>query len=124
MDQTVDSLVFKLKDAILDSPHLAAMILDRKLDIVWHNPQFGREFQDQQPIVGKKCFRVTGSDTPHRNCPLRASFDCGKHTKGFFDFGDRNFVFVTIPLGDGYAAKIHTYLDKGAEGRVEELSAA
>jgi len=120
MDQSVDLLVSKLKDAILDSPHLAVMILDRKLDIVWHNQRFGQEFRDSMPIVGRKCFQVTGSDKPHQNCPLRASFDRGKFTQGFFDFGDRNFVFVTIPLGDGYAAKIHTYLPKDAEGRIEE----
>ena len=121
MDIDTGTLVARLKDSLLDSPHLAVMILARNMDIVWHNRRFGEEFAGQEPIVGKKCFRVTGSDKPHQGCPLRASSERGKHTKGCFDFGDRNFFFVTIPLGDGYAAKVHTYLPKQADGTVEEL---
>ncbi|HBE73674.1 MAG TPA: hypothetical protein DDW31_06280 [candidate division Zixibacteria bacterium] len=112
MKDDVDSLVAKLKDSLLESPHLAVMILSRNLDIVWHNSRFGEEFASQMPVLGKKCHSVNGSDAPHRGCPLRASFDRSKHVKGFFDFGDRNFFFISIPLGEGYAAKVHTFLPK------------
>ena len=99
---------------LIDSPFLSIMILDDTYKIVWHNEQFGQEMGNGADLRGKHCFEVTGSPSPHDNCPLMASILDKKRVQGFLDFGDNNFFFLTVPLSEGYAAKIHVFLPKEA----------
>jgi hypothetical protein len=119
MEQNINELVNTLKQAVLDSPDLAIMILDAKMNVVWHNRRFGEEFAESAPLDGKKCYDITKTGKPHQGCPLRISQE-GRYSKGMFDFGEKNFFFMTLPLGDGYAAKIHTYLPKQANGVIHD----
>lgn len=121
MSEIVDQLLEQLKSSLINSPHLAVMILDKRMTVVWHNKRFGEEFRDSGTLIGKRCFDITAAGKPHAGCPLKISQTAGKNTKGFFDFGDRLFFFLTIPLKDGYAAKVHAYLPKTDQGRIEEV---
>jgi hypothetical protein len=112
MQKDISALVSHLGKSILDSPHLAVMILDKSMTIVWHNRSFKKEFKQAGTIVGKKCFEVTAAGKPHTGCPLKRSKVTKKQIKGCLDFGHKLFFFISIPLGDGYAAKVHTYLPK------------
>jgi len=108
----VSDLTSKLGESLVNSPHLAVMILDKSMTIVWHNSCFKKEFKPAETIVGKKCFDITAAGKPHSNCPLKKSRTTKKQIKDCFDFGDKLFFFITIPLGNGYAAKVHTYIQK------------
>ena len=119
MEQKIATLVETLKQQVLDSPDLAIMILDRQMNVVWHNRRFAEEFGDMAPLAGKKCYDITKAGKPHQGCPLQISLN-GKYSKGLFDFGEKNFFFMTLPLGDGYAAKIHTYLPKQPGGVIAD----
>jgi hypothetical protein len=118
---TIDTgpLLGTLKQAILDSPDLAVMILDRTFTIVWHNRQFGEEFKEFAAIDGMKCYDVTKNGKPHKGCPLAKTLQDGKYHRGLVDFGEQYFHFMTIPLGGGYVAKVHTYLPKYEFGMEE-----
>jgi hypothetical protein len=119
MSSNEREILERFKEAFLNSPHVAVMIVDKGLNVIWHNPTYAQEFK-QDTFVGKKCYEVLGAPAQHKSCPTQASLHRGKYTKGFFDFGDKNFFVLTIPLGNGLAAKIHTYLPKTAENTVEE----
>lgn len=113
------TLVARLQQAVLEAPDLAMMVLDRTFTIVWHNRAFGEEFKEFPAIDGMKCYDVTKNGKPHQGCPLARTLQDGMHHRGMIDFGERYFHFMTIPLGDGYVAKVHTYLPKqpfGMEG--------
>jgi hypothetical protein len=112
MKKDVASLVSQLGQSMIGSPHLAVMILDKNMTVVWHNRCFKEEFKQAGALVGKKCFEITAAGKPHSGCPLKKSRTTKKQIKGCYDFGDKLFFFVTIPLGNGYAAKVHTYLPK------------
>jgi hypothetical protein len=112
MATDINTLLGRLKQAVLDSPDLAVMILDRTFTIVWHNKQFGEEFKEFPKIDGMKCFDVTKNGKPHQGCPLAKTLQDGKYHRGLVDFGEQYFHFMTIPLGDGFVAKVHTYLPK------------
>lgn len=114
-----NGLVARLQQALLDSPDLAIMILDRTFTIVWHNRTFGEEFKEFTAIDGMKCYDATKNGKPHRGCPLAKTLQDGKHHRGMIDFGERYFHFMTLPLGDGYVAKVHTYLPKQQFGMEE-----
>ena len=120
MDDNNEALLTLFRDSFLNSPHVAVMIVDKGLNIIWHNKSFAREFKQGDNLVGKKCYQVTGVATQHQGCPTQSSLHHGKYTKCFFDFGDKNFFCLTIPLGNSCAAKIHTYLPKVAKNSVEE----
>jgi len=121
MDNKVKELLGELEASLVNSPHLAVMILDRDMKIVWHNKEFGEEFKESGEILGKRCFDITAAGKPHAGCPLKISQKEGRNTKGYFDMGDKLFFFLTIPLKDGYAAKVHTYLPKDGQGKIEEI---
>ena len=112
MKKDVASLVSHLGQSIVNSPHLAVMILDKSMTIVWHNRCFQKEFKRAGTIIGKKCFEITAAGKQHSGCPLKKSRTTKKQIRGCFDFGDKLFFFLTIPLGNGYAAKVHTYIQK------------
>jgi c-di-AMP phosphodiesterase-like protein len=118
--ENISDVLDQFRDSLLNSPHVAIMVVDKGLNIVWHNQAFAHEFQKGDDLVSKKCHKVLGSEAQHKGCPTQASLYHGKYTKSFFDFGDKNFFALTIPLGNGLAAKIHTYLPKTAENTVEE----
>jgi hypothetical protein len=106
--------------AFLKSPHVAVMIVDQGLNVLWCNEAYNREFGGAADLVGRKCYQVLGAPARHDGCPTQASLYKNKYTKCLFDFGDKNFFCLTLPLGNGKAAKIHTYLPKTADNKVEE----
>jgi hypothetical protein len=108
----MDKLLEKLGKELVKSPFLSIMILNRKNEIVWHNERFARDFNQGSNLVGQKCFHVIGSETIHLDCPLAESLNHDKRMKGFLDFGEQNFFFLTVPLDKDHAAKIHVYLPK------------
>jgi hypothetical protein len=108
----MDKLMEKLGKELVNSPFLSVMILNTKNEIVWHNKRFAQDFNLGDNLVGKKCFEVLGSATPHLNCPLAESLNNDKRMKGFLDFGEQNFFFITVPLDKEHAAKIHIFLPK------------
>jgi len=121
MDNKVIKLLGELEASLVNSPHLAVMILDKDMKIVWHNKRFGEEFKESGEIVGKRCFDITAAGKPHAGCPLKVSQKEGRNTKGYFDMGDKLFFFLTIPLKDGHAAKVHTYLDKSKPNNFDTI---
>jgi hypothetical protein len=108
----MDKLLEKLGKELLDSPFLSMMILNSTNEIVWHNQRFAKDFDQGDNLVGKKCFQVLGQETPHMDCPLAESLNNDKRMKGFLDFGEQNFFFITVPLDKEHAAKIHIFLPK------------
>ncbi|MDQ7797521.1 MAG: hypothetical protein RDU76_01085 [Candidatus Edwardsbacteria bacterium] len=121
MEKELLSLISELEKSIVNSPHLAVMILDKDMKIVWHNKRFGEEFKESGEILGKRCFDITTAGKPHAGCPLKVSQKEGRNTKGYFDMGDKLFFFLTIPLKDGHAAKVHTYLDKSKPNNFDAI---
>ena len=119
MDTSVRGKVDVLKQAILDSPDLAIMILDRTFTVLWHNARFGEEFKECGELVGQKCYNITKNGKPHKGCPLAKTLQDGKYHRGMLDMGEQYFHFMTIPLGDGCVAKVHTYLPKEPFGMEE-----
>ncbi|HPT71982.1 MAG TPA: hypothetical protein PLE74_06845 [Candidatus Cloacimonadota bacterium] len=108
----MDKLIEKLGKEMVSSPFLSIMILNTKNEIVWHNKRFAKDFKHGPNLIGMKCFNVIGSDTPHVDCPLAESLNHDKRMKGFLDFGEQNFFFLTVPLDKEHAAKIHVFLPK------------
>jgi len=106
--------------AFLKSPHIAVMIVDQGLNVLWCNETYTREFGGAADLIGKKCYQVLGAPERHDGCPTQASLFKNKYTKCLFDFGDKNFFCLTLPLTLGRTAKIHTYLPKNADNKVEE----
>ncbi len=108
----MQELLTKLGNELVNSPFLSLMILDRDSRIVWHNQRFAQDFYLGDDLVGKKCYNVTGSAKEHPGCPLQASLNEGKRIKGYLDFGSSNFFYLTIPLDESHAAKLHIFLPK------------
>jgi hypothetical protein len=107
-----ESVFALLGQELVNNPYLSIMILNENYEIVWHNERFGEEMGDGADMKGQNCFKVVGSQTPHDTCPLMQTIREQKRIKGFLDFGDRNFLYMTVPLGDKLAAKIHMFLPK------------
>lgn len=101
-----------LGNELVHSPFLSITIVNRKYQIVWSNQKFADEFTQGQPIDSGLCFEVVGSDKVHKDCPVQASRIEKVRIKGIYDFGDCDFFFLTIPLDDDHAAKVHLYLPK------------
>ena len=88
--------------------------------MVWHNQRFADEFNNGEKIEGLTCFQSIGSDKVHNDCPLQKSLRHGSKIKGFLDFGSNDFLFLTIPLDEEHAAKVHIFLPKEPDGVIEE----
>jgi hypothetical protein len=115
----VEKLFEKLGKELVQSPFLSIMILDDDNNIVWHNERFAKDFEQGDNLVGKKCYNVTGSEGIHSNCPLEKSMKENKRVKGYLDFGQMNFFYLTVPLDEKHAAKIHVFLPKEADNASE-----
>ncbi len=115
----MDALLTKLGKEMVESPFLSVMILDDDNTIVWHNERFAKDFNQGDNLVGKKCYNVTGSDKMHLNCPLELSLRENKRVKGYIDFGNINFLYLTVPLDEKHAAKIHVFLPKEPDNKSE-----
>lgn len=115
-----ETILSRLSKNILDNPFLSIMILNNKLDVVWHNERFAEEMNDGKKIENMKCFEVLGSKQAHKDCPLMKSIEKQVSTKGFLDSEDRNFFFLTIPIDENHAAKIHIFLPKQADNQIIE----
>jgi hypothetical protein len=116
----LEKMLGKLGDELINSPYLSVMIVNKKYQIVWNNQRFADEFNKGNSLLGKPCFHAIGDDTVHENCPLQKSIREGSRSKGFLDFGDRNFFFLSIPLDEEHAAKVHIFLPKEPDGIVSE----
>ena len=115
----MEQLLAKLGAELVNSPFLSMMILDDEYNIVWHNQRFARDFELGDDLVGMKCYNVTGSDGIHSNCPLELCRTENKRVKGFLDFGDCNFFYITVPLDEKHSAKIHLFLPKQPDNNRE-----
>jgi len=108
-------LLEKLGQAVLDSPVLSIMVVDREMHIVWHNRSYARDMGAAgSDLRGRKCYEVASDVKVHKGCPTQSTLREGSHTRGLYDFGEKNAVILTIPLGGGLAAKVHTFVPKDA----------
>jgi len=121
MNKEVNKILASFQEAILNSPFLSIMIVDKDLNIVWHNNAFAKNFDKGDNLVGMKCYEVTGSKKQHEWCPTQISLHKRKYTKGFYDFGDKNFFVLTLPLANKHVAKLHAFLPKQVDNSVEEM---
>ena len=120
MSASLGPCPFGLAEAILASPYLAVAVIDREMNIVWHNPTYARELGwAGRPLTGRRCYTAAGDTARHANCPAAASLQEGKYTRGLYDLGEKNAVFLTIPLPGGLAAKVFTCVPKEAGGAIE-----
>ena len=110
--ESVVAMLDKLGSALVNSPHLSVMVVNKKYQIVWHNQRYADELSGGQELVGTPCFQSVGSKEVHAQCPLQQSIRTGESSKGFLDFGEQNFLYMTIPLDDEHAAKVHIFLPK------------
>lgn len=108
----MEILLEKLGHELVNSPYLSVMILDKKYQIVWHNQRFADEMNQGNPVVVTPCFQAVGSDKVHANCPTQQSIETGESSMACLDQGDVNFLYMTIPLDDEHAAKVHIVLPK------------
>jgi len=122
MVENLEKLLGKLGSELVNSPFLSVMIVNRKYQMVWHNQRFADEFNNGKKIENLTCFQAIGSDKVHEDCPLQNSLRQNVNSKGFLDFGSNNFLFLTIPLNEEYAAKVHIFLPKGPDGIIESRS--
>lgn len=121
MESNIEAMLAKLGGELINSPFLSVMIVNRKYQIVWRNRRFAEEFgRDGVLDNNMTCFQTIGSEKVHEDCPLQKSLRTGKCIKGFLDFGDRNFLFLTVPLDGEHAAKVHIFLPKEADNVLEE----
>lgn len=116
----LEDMLGKLGRELVDSPFLSVMIVNRKYQVVWHNRRFADEFNNGNRIEHNTCFQTIGSDKVHENCPLQKSIRDQVAIKGFLDFGDRNFLFLTIPVDEEHAAKVHIFLPKEPDNEMVE----
>lgn len=108
----IEAMLGKLGTELVNSPYLSVMIVNRKYQIVWHNQRFADEFHQGQSVVGQPCFLTVGSDKVHEDCPLQQSIVTQESHKEYLDFGEQNFLYMTIPLDEEHAAKVHIFLPK------------
>lgn len=108
----IEAMLGKLGRALVDSPYLSVMIVNKKYQIVWHNQRYADELNSGQDLTGTACFQSVGSKEVHAECPLQKSIKSGECSKGFLDFGEQNFLYLTIPLDEEHAAKVHIFLPK------------
>lgn len=121
MSVNIEEMLSTLGRELIGSPYLSVMIVNRKYQIVWHNQRFADEFNGGNRVERGTCFHTIGSDKVHADCPLQKSLRNKTAIKGFLDFGDRNFLFLTIPLDEEHAAKVHIFLPKQPDnGMVEK----
>lgn len=116
----IEKMLDKLGSELVHSPFLSVIIVNRQYRVLWSNQRFADEMNGGQSVAGRRCFEALGSDKAHKDCPLQKSLREGKRMKGFLDFGDRNFLFLTIPLDEDHAAKVHIFLPKEADNVLEE----
>ncbi|MGI6359080.1 MAG: hypothetical protein ACOX2K_10405 [Bacillota bacterium] len=108
----MEALLEKLGHELVNSPYLSVMILNRKYQIIWHNQRFADEMNEGKSLVGMPCFQAVGSQKVHANCPTQQSIETGKSSMACLDQGDVNFLYMTIPLDEEHAAKVHVFLPK------------
>lgn len=111
----LDSALDTLGRELVHSPFLSVIIVNQRYQVVWSNQRFADEFAQGRPVCEGLCFEVIGDDRVHQDCPVQASRIEKVRMRGVYDFGDQDFLFLTIPLDDEHAAKVHLYLPK--EGR-------
>lgn len=116
----LEKMMEKLGQEIISSPFLSIMIVNKKYQVVWHNQRFADEFNNGDKISERTCFQAIGSEKVHEDCPLQKTLRQGMNIKGFLDFGDKNFLFLTIPIDEEHAAKIHIFLPKEPDGIIEQ----
>ncbi len=112
MASNVAVMLEKLGQELVNSPYLSVMILNRKYQVVWHNQRFADEMNGGQEIKDSTCFRAVGSDKVHEGCPLHRTIETGQSSMDCLDYGDSNFFYMTIPLDEEHAAKVHIFLPK------------
>ena len=112
----IEIMLGKLGSALVNSPYLSVMIVNKKYQIIWHNQRYADELNGGQALTGTPCFQSVGSAAVHANCPLQKSIKTGETSKGFLDFGEQNFLYLTIPLDEEHAAKVHIFLPKKPNG--------
>ena len=110
----IDEMLSKLGSELVNSPFLSVMVVNKKYQIVWHNQRFAEEFAQEQQILGQTCFQAIGSPQVHEDCPLQDSIKTQTSHKEFLDFGQQYFLYMTIPLDEEHAAKVHIFLPKDA----------
>lgn len=120
MDNKTGEMLDKLGKGLVDSPFLSVMIVNRKYQIVWHNQRFADEFNGGEEITTGTCFQAIGSEKVHEDCPLQKSLRNQSQVRGYLDFGENNFLFLTIPVDEEHAAKVHIFLPKEPDGMVEK----
>lgn len=113
----MEVMLGKLGRELVNSPYLAVMISNRKYQIVWHNQKFADEFNQGSTISGVTCFQAVGSEKVHDGCPLQQTIRTGKGIMEFLDAGESNFLYMTIPLDEEHAAKVHMFLPKEAANK-------
>lgn len=116
----LDNALLTLGNALVHSPFLSVIIVNQKYRIVWCNQRFAEEFTGGQPVRDGLCFETIGAEKVHANCPLQTSRIEKARTKGILDFGDRDFLFLTIPLDEDHAAKVHLYIPKEDRYGIEQ----
>ncbi len=118
MSLNIENMLSKLGQELVNSPYLSVMVVNKKYQVVWHNQRFADEFNNGQKIENKTCFQASGQDKVHESCPLQQSLRNDSRIKGFLDFGDNNFFFLTIPIDEEHAAKVHIFLPKNADNEM------
>ncbi|MGE5527750.1 MAG: hypothetical protein ACM3X6_01225 [Patescibacteria group bacterium] len=117
----LEPILAALGQQLVESPALSIMIVDREMNIVWHNASYARDMGGGPDLVGMKCYAAASDVRRHAGCPTRASLFKGKTTRGLYDFGARNALVITMPLPHELAAKIHVFLPKEAGNSPETL---
>ncbi len=109
----LESLQERLGWELVNSQFLSVMIVNRKHQVVWHNQKFADEFNQGQPVDSTTpCFQAAGFGQIHADCPLQESIRTGKSSMACVDAGDSNFLYISIPLDEEHAAKVHIFLPK------------
>lgn len=108
----ISNMLEKLGSELVNSPYFSVMVVNKKYQIVWHNQRYAEELNNGKSLVGTPCFQSVGSKVVHAECPLHISIITGDSSKGFLDFGEQNFLYITIPLDEEHAAKVHIFLPK------------
>jgi len=94
------------------------MVVDREMNLVWCNQAHGAMFPGAE-LIGRKCYETLGSQEMHKGCPTSVALKTGKQVQALYDFGGENSLIVTMPLAEGYVAKIMMDVPKTADGKLK-----
>lgn len=110
-----------LGEAVVSSPIFKIMVVDRDMKVVWCNQAHAEMFGEGAELIGKRCCQTLGEEERHKGCPACVAVDTGKQVRGLYDFGETNSLIVTMPLGEGLAARIMADVPKAADGKLKVL---